>query len=136
VTELVAERDLSATLVALMVTEFGLGRVNGALYFPVASMVPTVEFPVITPLTDQLTVWSIFPVTVAENWVLSPARSVAVGGVTVTPFELELGLELEPPALNPPPQPDHTRMARERTIALANLAPEDFDFPIISDPLS
>jgi len=59
---------------------------------------------------------------------------VALGGVTVMPFEV--GVELEPPTFIPPPQPDHARMTRERTKAPANLAPEDFAVPIISDPLS
>jgi len=48
----------------------------------------------------------------------------------------QLLLEPELPAVVPPPQPDHTRMTRERTRAPANLAPEDCVFPIISDPLS
>jgi hypothetical protein len=129
-TGLVAERDLSATLVALIFTEFGVGRTIGAWYFPVASMVPTVEFPLGTPFTVQVTLWFVFPVTLAVNWVLSPSRIVALEGVTVMP------LEVEPPTFMPPPQPDHTKTARERTIAPANFAPEDFFVPIISDPLS
>jgi hypothetical protein len=67
VTELVAESDVWATLVALIFTEFGDGRLNGVLYFPVASMVPKVEFPPPTPFTDQVTAWFMFAVTVAEN---------------------------------------------------------------------
>src|ERR1700690_887228 len=108
-TGLVAERDLSATLVALIVTEFGAGRIIGAWYFPVASMVPTVEFPLGTPFTDQVTVWFVFPVTLAVNWALSPSRSVALAGVTVMP------LEVEPPTFIPPPQPDPTKTARAIT---------------------
>lgn len=128
-----AERDLSATLVALMVTEVGEGRLRGAVYFPVWSMVPTVAFPEDTPFTHQATAWLVFPVTEAENWVLSPPRIVTLGGVIVMPLEVEPELEL--PTV-PPPQPDQTRTMRERTMALANLAPEDFIVPIISDPLS
>jgi hypothetical protein len=117
----------------MILTEGGVGRLRGAWYFPVESMVPTVAFPEATPFTDQATAWFEFPVTEAENWVLSPARSVALGGVIVMPLEVEPEPEL--PTV-PPPQPDHTRMTRERTTAPANLAPEDFDVPIISDPLS
>ena len=82
---------MSATLVALIVTDAGVGRGLGALYFPVASMIPTVAFPWSTPFTDQVTDWFIFPVTEAENWVLSPERSVAFEGVTVMPLEVESG---------------------------------------------
>jgi hypothetical protein len=64
--------------------------------------------------------------------VLSPARRVALGGAIVIPLEVEPEL----PAVVPPPQPDHTRMTREKTRAPANLVPEDCVFPIISDPLS
>jgi hypothetical protein len=128
----VAERDLSATLAAWILTEAGEGRLDGAMYFPVASIVPTVAFPEGTPFTDQVTAWLEFAVTVAENWVLSPGRRVALGGAIVIPLEVEPEL----PAVVPPPQPDHTRMTRERTRAPANLAPEDCVFPIISDPLS
>jgi len=58
---------------------------------------------------------------------------VALGGVIVMPLEVEPELEL--PTV-PPPQPDHTRTTTERTMAPANLAPEDLIVPIISDPLS
>ena len=54
-TELLAERDLSAKLVAWTFTEFGVGRLSGAWYFPVESIVPTLEFPPATPFTDQAT---------------------------------------------------------------------------------
>jgi hypothetical protein len=58
---------LSATLVALIVTEAGEGRLSGAWYFPLWSMVPTVAFPEDTPFTHQATAWFVFPVTEAEN---------------------------------------------------------------------
>ena len=123
---------MSATLAAWILTEAGEGRLDGAIYFPVASIVPTVAFPEGTPFTDQVTAWLEFAVTAAENWVLSPVRRVALGGAIVIPLEVEPEL----PAVVPPPQPDHTRMTRERTRAPPNLAPEDCVFPIISDPLS
>ena len=47
-------------------------------------MVPTVELPPAIPFTDQATVWSLIPVTVAANCSLSPARIWALGGVTET----------------------------------------------------
>jgi hypothetical protein len=59
---------------------------------------------------------------------------VALGGVTVMPLEVEPDV---PPEFMPPPQPAHKNIARERTAAPVNLAPEeDFADPIISDPLS
>src|SRR5579862_8865202 len=97
-------------------------------------MVPTVAFPEGVPFTYQATDWLLFPVTEAENWVVSPARRVAFEGVIVMPLEVEP--ELDPPTPMPPPQPDHARIARERTTAPANLALKDFFVPIISDPLS
>jgi hypothetical protein len=95
-------------------------------------MGPTVAFPVGIPFTDQLTLWFALPVTLAENCVLSPARSVMPAGVITTPLEVEL----DPPTFMLPPQPDHTRMASERTAAPANFETEDLLVPIISDPLS
>jgi hypothetical protein len=97
-------------------------------------MVPTVKFPVGTPFTDQETVWSVLPVTLAENCTLSPARRVVLEGVMVMPFEVEF--DPDPVALRPPPHPDHASMAKERTKTPANLTAEDLDVPIISDPLS
>jgi hypothetical protein len=135
VTALVAERLLSELLTALMVTEFGVGRVRGALYFPVWSILPMVVFPVATPLTYQVKVWFMLPelpVSWAENCVVSPERSVTLEGVIVMP--LEVGSE--PEVLKPPPQPDHTTMASPSTTAPTNLAPENFVVAIISDPLS
>ena len=46
-------RFASLLLVAVICTESEVGRAGGALYRPVASMVPTVEFPPATPFTDQ-----------------------------------------------------------------------------------
>jgi hypothetical protein len=74
----------------------------------------------------------VLPLSWAVNWVVSPERIVMLEGVTVMPSDFEFG----PATANPPPQPDHTSMASPSTIALADFAPEDFDVPIISDPLS
>jgi hypothetical protein len=57
----------SAALVALTVTEAGLGAVAGALYSPLVVIVPTVEFPPVTPFTDQVTPVVVVFVTVAVN---------------------------------------------------------------------
>jgi hypothetical protein len=46
--------------------------------------VPTVEFPPAVPLTDQVTVLSLSPVTVAVNCCTWPAATNAVAGETVT----------------------------------------------------
>jgi hypothetical protein len=118
-----------------MVTESGVGRVAGARYFPVWSILPNSTLPVATPLTYQVKVWLMLPVlplSWAVNCVVSPERIVMLEGVTVMPSDFEFG----PATANPPPQPDHTSMASPSTIALADFAPEDFDVPIISDPLS
>jgi len=83
------------------------------------------------PFTIHVTLWFVFPVTLAENCVVLPTRSVALEGVTVTPFEV--APELDP--LKPPPQAVQGSMAKERINAPANLAAEDLSGPIISDPL-
>ena len=53
----IAESDFvtSACETADTATGFGLGTVAGAVYIPVVSIVPTVEFPPVTPLTCQVT---------------------------------------------------------------------------------
>src|SRR5208283_2517784 len=72
----------SAELTALMVTEAGLGRVAGAMYLPVLSMVPRDEEPPEVSLTNQVTAVFCVPVTVAEKVAELPARTLAVCGVT------------------------------------------------------
>jgi hypothetical protein len=52
--------------------------------------------------------------------------------VMTTPLEVEL----DPPTFMLPPQPDHIRIANERTAAPENFETEDLIVPIISDPLS
>lgn len=81
-TALVADWVVSAALVALMVTVFGVGSVAGAVYFPVESMVPRVEEPLAVPLTNHETEVLEEPVTVAEKVKESPARMLAVVGAT------------------------------------------------------
>ena len=56
--------EVSATLVAVTVWPL---TVDGAVYNPVASIVPTVVFPPLTPSTDQVTPVFVVPVTVTVN---------------------------------------------------------------------
>jgi hypothetical protein len=74
----------SAALSAWMVTLFGLGRVAGAVYTPVALIVPVAARPPVTPFTCQVTLVFEAPVTVAVNGCGSPTRTVAGFGETVT----------------------------------------------------
>jgi hypothetical protein len=84
VTALSAFCVVSAALVAVNVTVFGVGKLVGAVYIPFVSIVPTVALPPATAFTDQVTAVFVEPVTVAANAPLDPARIVAVAGVTVT----------------------------------------------------
>src|SRR5579863_2790843 len=65
-----------------MVTVFGEGRVVGAVYFPVESIVPRAVEPLAVPLTNQETAVLVEPVTVAVNVNELPARMLAVAGAT------------------------------------------------------
>lgn len=111
-TALVADWVVSATLVALMVTASEDGRVVGAVYFPLESMVPRAVEPLAVPLTNQETAVLVEPVTVAEKVKESPARILAVVGATETAtvfvvggsgagdFVVELLLPVAQPAKN------------------------------------
>ncbi|MFQ5329106.1 MAG: hypothetical protein ACE5D4_03850, partial [Thermodesulfobacteriota bacterium] len=74
----------SASLTALIVTVAGEGALAGAVYRPVASIVPTVALPPATPLTCQVTVVVAEPVTVSENCFVLPTSTLAVDGETDT----------------------------------------------------
>jgi hypothetical protein len=54
VTAAVAERVGSAKLAACTVTTLGTGGTNGAVYNPVSSTAPRVQFPPATPFTDHV----------------------------------------------------------------------------------
>ncbi len=84
---LLPERVLSETEVASMLTEAGLGRAVGAVYTPVALILPTVASPPAVPFTDHVTDWSITFLMLALNCCVSPERTLAVAGVTVTDEE-------------------------------------------------
>jgi len=73
--------DESATQSAVIFIEAGFGAVTGAVYkaapAPVAAIFPTVESPLGTPLTAQLTLVSGCPalVTVARSWSIPPGKT-------------------------------------------------------------
>jgi len=95
-----------------MVTASEDGRVVGAVYFPLESMVPRAVEPLAVPLTNQETAVLVEPVTVAEKVKESPARILAVVGATETAtvfvvggsgagdFVVELLLPVAQPAKN------------------------------------
>jgi hypothetical protein len=73
-----------------------------------------------------------FALTMAENCMLSPARTVLLAGVIFIP----LAVDPEAPTFMPPPQPDHREIAKDKTTMLVNFTREELFFPTISDPLS
>jgi hypothetical protein len=84
VTGLLPDADALATLIACTETELGFGTTAGAKKFPEALIVPTVEFPPVTPLTCHVTAVLVVPVTVAANCCELPALTFAEVGDTVT----------------------------------------------------
>ena len=81
----VAVEDLpgSATLVAVTVTVAGEGTVAGAVYNPVALMVPQAAPVQPAPETEKLTEVLVAPVTVGVNCCVPPVRTEAVDGLSV-----------------------------------------------------
>ena len=79
-----------------------------------------------------------FPVTVAENWIVAPARIVLLEGVIFTP--LDVGSEVpEAPTFMPPPQPDQREIAKTKTRMLINFREKTLVFrpsliPFPEDP--
>lgn len=61
------EAVASAALIAVMVTPGGDGMIAGAVYSPVAEIVPSVALPPTAPFTSQVTVVLDAPATVAWN---------------------------------------------------------------------
>ena len=110
---LVPETVEDAALVARMVSELGLGRLAGAVYFPAEFMVPREP---LAPPTDQVTAVFAVPVTMALNGYDSPARMLAVAGVTETLMMLCAGGGLAgafvPETL--PTQPEHMAANKSR----------------------
>src|SRR5271154_4316778 len=65
---------------ALIVIELGAGGNSGAVYKPLASIVPSVAFPPATPLTDQFTAgWDPSPVFAANCCWVAPAMAAPEG---------------------------------------------------------
>jgi hypothetical protein len=89
----VADPDLvvSATETAVTVTAAGLGTAAGAVYSPVALIVPTVAFPPVTPFTCHITLVFAAYATLAVNCCVWPVCTIAVPGETstVTAFVVE-----------------------------------------------
>jgi hypothetical protein len=71
----------SASLVAVAVCE---PAVAGAVYSPVAEIVPTVESPPVIPSTDHCTPVSVVPVTVAVNCFVVLTVTLAAVGLMLT----------------------------------------------------
>jgi len=74
----------STTLAAFTVTTFGEGGIAGAVYRPLASIMPIEELPPTKPFTDQVTAELPVPATVAVNWMVLCAMAVALRGETET----------------------------------------------------
>jgi hypothetical protein len=75
---------VSSTLVAITETELGTGKLPGAVYTPLALIVPVAALPPEIPFTLQITAVFAELLTVATNVCCSPNRIVAVVGVTDT----------------------------------------------------
>lgn len=74
----------SAFETAVTVTVISLATVPGAVYIPDADIVPAEELPPATPFTSQSTAVSDVFLTVALNWVDSPAVTREDGGEMAT----------------------------------------------------
>lgn len=112
----------STTLVAVICAAADAGRSAGAVYTPVALIVPLAAVPPATPLTLQVTLVLLELVTVATNACEAPSTTEALPGVTVT---LMVGgggdgggnaaAELAPPLAQPSMYALAARMAARKT---------------------
>lgn len=102
----------SSTLAARTDTVAGAGRLAGAVYAPLAVMVPTVAFPPGTPFTLQVTDGFDAPVTLALNVCDMPNRTDAAGGAIVT--VIMGGGGGGPFPTTPQPRSDATRTSTRR----------------------
>lgn len=91
---------VSAALVAVIVALVFTGSIEGALYCPLAEIVPVSALPPTMPLTAQVTTEFVVPVTVAWKFTLAPSTAVAPAGETLTTTTCG---PLPPPLLFPPP---------------------------------
>src|SRR6476620_4796819 len=109
----------SAFDTALMVTvavagELAVGTLAGAVYMPLASIVPVVALPPATPFTCQVTL--LLLALAAWNCCVLPTTTALLEGVTVT--DVPCGGLFEPDELEPPPpQPVTTIASRKRNTA-------------------
>jgi hypothetical protein len=104
----------SAALVAVILTDPGLGTSAGAVYRPPTEIVPTVTLPLDTPFTLHVTAVLEVPVTVGVNCCVPPTATVAVTGEMETVIvEAGGGAELPPP----PPLPHEDRRRHKSTDA-------------------
>ena len=89
--------------IAAIVTVDGEGTAGGAVYKPVASIVPFVGSPPVTPLTCQMTAVSEVLATEAVNFCFPETGTEVLVGVTVilTPWALSLGSNEEPALAHP-----------------------------------
>ena len=116
--------------VASIVTELGEGRAAGEVYKPEVLILPTLALPPTVPFTDQTTDRSITPLTLAENWSVSPERTFAVAGETSTAEEGVFEL------LPKPAQPESKESPSRRDRVVTMRADCDCAILGISDPLS
>jgi hypothetical protein len=103
---------------------FGEGTVIGAVYVavnpdPEVTIVPVVEFPPATPLTDHARLGLVAFVTAAVNWSAAPTVTLPLGAETVMAgwgVVLEVVLVLEVAA--PPPQPATVNANKKTSVNL------------------
>src|SRR5260370_28810558 len=88
VTVAVADLVASATLVAVICAVTDAGRSAGAVYTPVALIVPAVALPLAMLLTVQVTLVSVALVTVALKGCVVPSTTGALLRVIVTGMEV------------------------------------------------
>src|SRR5262249_55925309 len=105
---------MSAWATAATVTVAGFGTAPGAVYSPVASILPIALLPGVIPFTVQLTALLLLPVTEAVNCCFWLGTRFAVGGDTLT---------VTPPPPPPPPPPPLL------------LPPPPHDGSIVTDPI-
>ena len=98
---------VSATLVAITVW---LPAWDGAVYNPVAAIVPTLEFPPVTESTDQVTAGFEVPCTVAVNCACPPTGRLTDDWLSVTLTSGGVGV-----GVDWPPQPTSARVSAKVT---------------------
>jgi hypothetical protein len=74
---------VSAMLVAAIFKVAGTGKFAGAVYMPVAEIIPSAQLPPSTPFTAQTTVVSVAFVTFAVNLCVFPRITVVLEGAGV-----------------------------------------------------